>query len=194
MNFHKHYDGQILIDGIDIRNIDFNEYRKKIGMVLQDTWLFEGTIKENIIFDDKIDDEELNKILVKSKILHMIDGLPGGLNFIINEETNNMSAGEKQLFTIARALVSNPEILILDEATSNVDTRLEYIINKSMSNLTKNRTSIVIAHRLSTIISSDKIIVIKNGEILESGTHNELLKNKGYYYELYNSQFELNEV
>lgn len=163
-------------------------------MVLQDTWLFEGTIKENIIFDDKIDDEELNKILVKSKILHMIDGLPGGLNFIINEETNNMSAGEKQLFTIARALVSNPEILILDEATSNVDTRLEYIINKSMSNLTKNRTSIVIAHRLSTIISSDKIIVIKNGEILESGTHNELLKNKGYYYELYNSQFELNEV
>ena len=194
MNFHKHYDGQILIDGIDIRNIDFNEYRKKIGMVLQDTWLFEGTIKENIIFDDKIDDEELNKILVKSKILHMIDGLPGGLNFIINEETNNMSAGEKQLFTIARALVSNPEILILDEATSNVDTRLEYIINKSMSNLTKNRTSIVIAHRLSTIISSDKIIVIKNGEILESGSHNELLKNKGYYYELYNSQFELNEV
>ena len=193
MNFHKHYDGQILIDGIDIRDIDFNEYRKKIGMVLQDTWLFEGTIKENIIFDDKIDDETLNKILTKSKILHMIDGLPGGLNFVINEETNNMSAGEKQLFTIARALVSNPEILILDEATSNVDTRLEYIINKSMNNLTKNRTSVVIAHRLSTIISSDKIIVIKNGQILESGNHNELLKNKGYYYELYNSQFELNE-
>lgn len=193
MNFHKHYDGQILIDGVDIRNIDFNEYRKKIGMVLQDTWLFEGTIKENIVFDNKIDDDKLHKILSKSKILHMIDGLPGGINFVINEETNNMSAGEKQLFTIARALVSNPEILILDEATSNVDTRLEYIINKSMNNLTKNRTSIVIAHRLSTIISSDKIIVIKNGEILESGTHNELLKNKGYYYELYNSQFELNE-
>ena len=193
MNFHKHYDGQILIDGVDIRDIDFNEYRKKIGMVLQDTWLFEGTIKENIVFDNKIDDDKLHKILSKSKILHMIDGLPGGINFVINEETNNMSAGEKQLFTIARALVSNPEILILDEATSNVDTRLEYIINKSMNNLTKNRTSIVIAHRLSTIISSDKIIVIKNGEILESGTHNELLKNKGYYYELYNSQFELNE-
>lgn len=193
MNFHKQYEGQILIDGVDIRNIDYTEYRKNIGMVLQDTWLFEGTIRENIIFDDKIDDESLNKILNKSKILHMIDGLPGGLNFVINEETNNMSAGEKQLFTIARALISNPEILILDEATSNVDTRLEYIINKSMNNLTKNKTSIVIAHRLSTIVSSDKIIVIKNGQVLESGNHQELLNNKGYYYELYNSGFELNE-
>ena len=193
MNFHKQYEGQILIDGVDIRNIDYTEYRKNIGMVLQDTWLFEGTIKENIIFDEKMDDEALNKILNKSKILHMIDGLPGGLNFIVNEETNNMSAGEKQLFTIARALVSDPEILILDEATSNVDTRLEYIINKSMNNLTKNKTSIVIAHRLSTIVSSDKIIVIKNGQVLESGNHQELLNNKGYYYELYNSGFELNE-
>lgn len=193
MNFHKQYEGQILIDGVDIRNIDYTEYRKNIGMVLQDTWLFEGTIRENIIFDEKMDDESLNKILNKSKILHMIDGLPGGLNFIINEETNNMSAGEKQLFTIARALVSDPEILILDEATSNVDTRLEYIINKSMNNLTKNKTSIVIAHRLSTIVSSDKIIVIKNGQVLESGNHQELLNNKGYYYELYNSGFELNE-
>ena len=193
MNFHKQYEGQILIDGVDIRNIDYTEYRKNIGMVLQDTWLFEGTIKENIIFDEKMDDESLNKILNKSKILHMIDGLPGGLNFIVNEETNNMSAGEKQLFTIARALVSDPEILILDEATSNVDTRLEYIINKSMNNLTKNKTSIVIAHRLSTIVSSDKIIVIRNGQVLESGNHQELLNNKSYYYELYNSGFELNE-
>ena len=193
MNFHKQYEGQIFIDGVDIRDIDYTEYRKNIGMVLQDTWLFEGTIRENIIFDEKMDDESLNKILSKSKILHMIDGLPGGLNFIINEETNNMSAGEKQLFTIARALVSDPEILILDEATSNVDTRLEYIINKSMNNLTKNKTSIVIAHRLSTIVSSDKIIVIKNGQVLESGNHQELLNNKGYYYELYNSGFELNE-
>ena len=193
MNFHKQYEGQIFIDGVDIRDIDYTEYRKNIGMVLQDTWLFEGTIRENIIFDEKMDDESLNKILNKSKILHMIDGLPGGLNFIINEETNNMSAGEKQLFTIARALVSDPEILILDEATSNVDTRLEYIINKSMNNLTKNKTSIVIAHRLSTIVSSDKIIVIKNGQVLESGNHQELLNNKGYYYELYNSGFELNE-
>lgn len=193
MNFHTHYDGEILIDGVDIRKYDSNEYRKLISMVLQDTWLFEGTIKENIVFDKKVNDEELKKILSKSKILHMIEGLPGGLDYVINEETNNMSSGEKQLMTIARALFANPEILILDEATSNVDTRLEYLINTSMNNLMKNRTSIVIAHRLSTIIESDKIIVIKNGEILESGTHNELLNNKGYYYELYSSQFELNE-
>ena len=118
----------------------------------------------------------------------MIDGLPGGLNFIINEETNNMSAGEKQLFTIARALVSNPEILILDEATSNVDTRLEYIINKSMSNLTKNRTSIVIAHRLSTIKNCNKIIVIDDGKVSGIGTHNELYKNNEIYKSLYEKE------
>ena len=193
MNFFTNYEGQILIDGKDIRTLDFNEYRKLISMVLQDTWLFEGTIRENIIFDKKISDKELNSILSKSKILHMIEGLPGGLDYMINEETNNMSSGEKQLMTIARALVANPEILILDEATSNVDTRLEYLINSSMNSLMKNRTSIVIAHRLSTIVGSDKIIVIKNGKILESGTHKELLNNKGYYYDLYSSQFELNE-
>ena len=123
----------------------------------------------------------------------MIEGLPGELNFEINEETNNISAGEKQLLTIARSLVANPQILILDEATSNVDTRLEYLINHSMQNLTKDRTSIVIAHRLSTIIESDKIVVIKNGQILEMGNHKQLLKNKGYYYELYSSQFDINE-
>ena len=193
MCFHNHYDGEILIDGVELRSLDKNEYRKLISMVLQDTWLFEGTLRENIVFDKKISDEELKKILSKSKILHMIEGLPGGLNYIVNEETNNISAGEKQLITIARALVEDPEILILDEATSNVDTRLEYLINTSMNTLMKNRTSIVIAHRLSTIVESDKIIVIKDGRILESGTHKELLENKGYYYELYSSQFELNE-
>ena len=193
MNFHGAYTGQILIDGVDIRDIDKTQYRKLISMVLQDTWLFEGTIKENIVFDKRISDEKLSKVLSKSKILHMIEGLPGGLNYEINEETNNMSAGEKQLLTIARALVQDPEILILDEATSNVDTRLEYLINHSMNSLMKNRTSIVIAHRLSTIVESDKIVVIKNGQILEAGTHKELLKNKGYYYELYSSQFDLNE-
>ena len=193
MNFHAHYTGQILIDGVDIRDIDKTSYRKLISMVLQDTWLFEGTIKENIVFDRRISDEKLSKALSKSKILHMIEGLPNGLDYEINEETNNMSAGEKQLLTIARALVQDPEILILDEATSNVDTRLEYLINHSMNSLMKNRTSIVIAHRLSTIVESDKIVVIKNGQILETGTHKELLKNKGYYYELYSSQFDLNE-
>lgn len=193
MNFYNSYEGEILIDGIELRQYDKDIYRKEISMVLQDTWLFEGTIKENIVFDKRISDERLEKILSKSKILHMIEGLPNGLSFEINEETNNMSAGEKQLLTIARALVADPEILILDEATSNVDTRLEYLINHSMASLMKDRTSIVIAHRLSTIIESDKIVVIKNGTILESGNHKELLKNKGYYYELYSSQFDINE-
>lgn len=193
MNFHTHYDGEIFVDGVELRQLDKHEYRKLISMVLQDTWLFEGTLRENIVFDKKISDSKLKNALSKSKILHMIEGLPGGLNYIVNEETNNMSAGEKQLMTIARALIADPEILILDEATSNVDTRLEYLINQSMNTLMKNRTSIVIAHRLSTIVESDKIIVIKNGTVLESGTHNELLKNKGYYYELYTSQFDLNE-
>ena len=194
MKFYDNYEGDILIDGISLRDLDKSSYRDMISMVLQDTWLFEGTIKENIVFDKKISDSKLESILSKSKILHMIDGLPGGLDFQINEETDNISAGEKQLLTIARALVSDPQILILDEATSNVDTRIEYLINHSMNNLMKNRTSIVIAHRLSTIVQSDKIIVIKHGQILESGTHKELLKNKGYYYKLYNSQFDINET
>ena len=193
MSFYDNYEGQILIDGISLRDIKKSSYRKLISMVLQDTWLFEGTIKDNIVFDKKISDEKLENSLSKSKILHMINSLPDGLMFNINEETDNMSSGEKQLLTIARALVDDPQILILDEATSNVDTRLEYLINKSMNTLMKNRTSIVIAHRLSTIVESDKIVVIKNGTILESGTHKELLDNKGYYYDLYNSQFEINE-
>lgn len=193
MSFYDNYEGQILIDGVSLRDLDKSSYRKLISMVLQDTWLFEGTIKDNLVFDKKISDEKLKSILGKSKILHMIESLPDGLDYVINEETNNMSSGEKQLLTIARALVDDPQILILDEATSNVDTRLEYLINKSMNTLMKNRTSVVIAHRLSTIVESDKIVVIKNGTILESGTHEELLKNKNYYYELYNSQFEISE-
>lgn len=192
MGFFNSYEGEILIDGEDIRTFDKSSYRKLISMVLQDTWLFEGTIKDNIVFDKRISDERLSLILKKSKILHMIDGLPGGLDFVIKEETDNISQGEKQLLTIARALVSDPDILILDEATSNVDTRLEYLINHSMNSLMKDRTSIVIAHRLSTIVHSDKIVVIKHGEILEVGTHRELLESKGYYYELYSSQFDIN--
>ncbi len=193
MNFYDEYEGEILIDGVNIKDIDKNEYRKVLSVVLQDTWLFESSIKNNIVFDDKISNKELSRVLDKSKILHMINGLPNGLNFAINEETNNISSGEKQLLTIARALVANPEILILDEATSNVDTRLEYLINKSMNNLMKNRTSLVIAHRLSTIVNSDIIVVIRHGSVLETGTHEELLKKKGYYYALYTSQFEVSE-
>ena len=193
MSFYDNYEGQILIDGVSLRDLNKESYRSLISMVLQDTWLFEGTIRDNLLFDKKISDEKLEAILSKSKISHMINSLPGGLDFEINEETNNMSSGEKQLLTIARALVDDPQILILDEATSNVDTRLEYLINKSMLTLMKNRTSIVIAHRLSTIVESDKIVVIKNGTVLETGTHKELLNNKSYYYDLYNSQFEINE-
>ena len=193
MGFYDNYEGQILIDGVSIRDLDKTSYRKLISMVLQDVWLFEGSIKDNIIFDTKISDNKLSTVLYKSKISYMIDGLPGELNFLINEETDNISYGEKQLLTIARALVTDPQILILDEATSSVDTRIEYAINASMNTLMNNKTSIVIAHRLSTIIGSDKILVLKNGQVLEMGTHKELLKNKGYYYELYTSQFDLNE-
>ena len=193
MDFYDNYSGEILIDGINIKDIDKDSYRKKISMVLQDTWLFEGTIKDNIVFDDRISDKSLSESLNRSKILHMINGLPSGLDFEINEETNNISAGEKQLLTIARALIANPEILILDEATSNVDTRLEYLINKSMNTLMEERTSLVIAHRLSTIVNSDKIIVIRDGSIIETGTHEELLNKKGYYFTLYTSQFEVSE-
>jgi ABC-type multidrug transport system fused ATPase/permease subunit len=194
MNFYDGYTGEILIDGVNIKDIDKNEYRKKISMVLQDTWLFEDTIRNNIVFDDEISDSNLSKILDKAKLLHMINGLPNGLNFEINEETNNISAGEKQLLTIARALIANPEILVLDEATSNVDTRLEYLINKSMNTLMEERTSIVIAHRLSTIVNSDKIVVIRHGSVLESGSHKELMDKKGYYYTLYSSKFEVSEA
>ena len=194
MRFYNTYEGEILIDGINIKDIKMSSYRDLISMVLQDTWLFEGSIKDNIVFDKRISNERLNKSLSSSKITHIINSLPGTLNYKVNEETDNMSTGEKQLLTIARALVEDKDILILDEATSNVDTRLEYLINHSMNNLMKDRTSIVIAHRLSTIVESDKIVVIKNGQIQEIGNHKELLKNKGYYYELYSSQFELNET
>ena len=194
MRFYNTYDGEILIDGINIKDIDIKYYRDLISMVLQDTWLFKGTIKENIVFNKKMSDKELNKILNSSKITHMINSLPGGLNYEINEETNNMSQGEKQLLTIARALCDNRDILVLDEATSNVDTRLEYLINNSLNKLMKDKTTIVIAHRLSTIVNSDLIVVLKNGKIHESGTHKQLLKKKGYYYKLFTSGFDIDEV
>jgi len=194
MRFYDTYDGEILIDGVNIRDIKRDAYRELISMVLQDTWLFEGSIKENIVFNKKISDEKLNNVLSKSKITHMINSLPGSLSYEINEETDNMSIGEKQLLTIARALAHDKEILVLDEATSNVDTRIEYLINNSMKKLMNNKTSIVIAHRLSTIINSDKIIVIKNGKIYESGTHEELMGKMGYYYKLYTSGFDIDEV
>ena len=194
MRFYDTYDGEILIDGVNIRDIKREDYRDLISMVLQDTWLFEGSIKENIVFNKRISDERLSSALSKSKITHMINSLPGGLSYEINEETDNMSQGEKQLLTIARALVEDCEILVFDEATSHVDTRLEFLINNSMKKIMANKTSIVIAHRLSTIINSDRIIVLRHGKIFESGTHEELMGKRGYYYKLYTSGLDIDEV
>ena len=194
LRFYDTYDGEILIDGVNIRDIKREDYRNLISMVLQDTWLFEGSIKENIVFNKRISDERLSSALAKSKITHMINSLPGGLSYEINEETDNMSQGEKQLLTIARALVEDDQILVLDEATSNVDTRIEYLINNSMKKLMANKTSIVIAHRLSTIVNSDRIIVLKNGKIHEVGSHEELMGKRGYYYKLYTSGLDIDEV
>ena len=194
MRFYDTYEGEILIDGVNLRDIKREAYRDLISMVLQDSWLFEGSIKENIVFNKRISDERLNSVLSKSKITHMINSLPGGLGYEINEETDNMSQGEKQLLTIARALIVDRDILIMDEATSNVDTRLEFLINNSMKKLMEDKTAIVIAHRLSTIINSDRIIVLRHGKIHESGTHEELMGKRGYYYKLYTSGLDIDEV
>ena len=159
-------------------------------MVLQDAWLYEGTIKENLRFGNlEATDEEIVEAAKAANVDHFIRTLPGGYNMEMNQESSNISLGQKQLLTIARALLANPKILILDEATSSVDTRLELLIQKAMKNLMKGRTSFVIAHRLSTIQEADKILVLKDGQIIEQGNHQSLLADKGFYYELYNSQF-----
>ena len=186
--------GKITIDGNDIKDIDRKSLREAIGMVLQDTVLFAESVKDNILYG-KLDatDEEVKLAAQRANADEFINHLHDGYDTKLNEDGSNLSIGQKQLLNIARVFINQPKILILDEATSNVDTRTEYLINNSMKELMKNKTSIVIAHRLSTIVNSDKIIVIKRGEIIEEGTHKELLKNKGYYYELYNSQFDLND-
>ncbi|MBE6153091.1 MAG: ABC transporter ATP-binding protein [Firmicutes bacterium] len=191
MRFYELNSGSIKIDGVDIKNMKRSELRNTLGMVLQDTWLFNGSIKDNIAFG-KLDatDEEIIEASKKAYVDHFIHTLPEGYNMIVNEEGNNISGGQKQLLTIARAFLANPGILILDEATSNVDTRTEIIIQKAMNKLMKGRTSFIIAHRLSTIRDADLILVMDNGNIVEQGNHEELLNKKGYYYNLYNSQFE----
>lgn len=190
MRFYEIKDGVIWFDGIDIRKIKRGDLRTKIGMVLQDTWLFNGTIKENIAYGrEGATDEE---IIQAAKLAHadrFIRSLPQGYDTVINEEASNISAGEKQLITIARAFLVNPTVLILDEATSNVDTRTEKLIQKAMQKLMQGRTSFVIAHRLSTIRDAKTILVMNNGKIIEQGTHEELLKKKGFYAELYYAQF-----
>ena len=195
MRFYDVTKGAITVDGHDIRDLSRQDYRKQFGMVLQDAWLYEGTIKENLRFGNlDATDEEIVAAAKAANVDHFIRTLPGGYNMEMNQESSNISLGQKQLLTIARALLADPKILILDEATSSVDTRLELLIQKAMKNLMKGRTSFVIAHRLSTIQEADKILVLKEGQIIEQGNHESLLDEKGFYYDLYMSQFSKKEA
>ena len=195
MRFYDVTAGSISVDGHDIRNLSRQEYRKQFGMVLQDAWLYEGTVKENLRFGNlNATDEEIVEAAKAANVDHFIRTLPGGYNMEMNQESSNISLGQKQLLTIARALLADPKILILDEATSSVDTRLELLIQKAMKNLMQGRTSFLIAHRLSTIQEADKILVLKDGQIIEQGTHESLLADKGFYYDLYTSQFAKKEA
>ncbi|HMM31714.1 MAG TPA: ABC transporter ATP-binding protein [Clostridia bacterium] len=191
MRFYDVNGGRITLDNHDIRDFKRNELRSLFGMVLQDTWLFNGTIADNIRYG-KLDasDTEVRRAAKAAQVDHFVRALPDGYNMVLNEEADNISQGQKQLLTIARAILADPEILILDEATSSVDTRTEVLIQKAMDNLMKNRTSFVIAHRLSTIRNADLILVMRDGDIVEQGSHEGLIDKKGFYAELYNSQFE----
>ncbi|MFL8711849.1 ABC transporter ATP-binding protein [Clostridioides sp. GD02377] len=190
MRFYEIQGGRITIDGVNIKDLKRGELRTMFGMVLQDTWLFNGSIKENIAYSKS--DATMDEIVSAAKsarVDHFIRTLPQGYDTVLTEDASNLSQGQKQLLTIARAILSDPSVLILDEATSSVDTRTEVEIQKAMNNLMKGRTSFVIAHRLSTIRDADLILVMKEGTIIEQGNHKELIENKGFYEELYNSQF-----
>lgn len=191
MRFYDVNDGAILVDGYNIKHFKRNDLRSQFGMVLQETWLYNGTIRDNIRYG-KLDatDEEVIEAAKTAQADFFIRTLPNGYDMVLNEEASNVSQGQKQLLTIARAILANPKILILDEATSSVDTRTELLIQKAMDNLMKGRTSFVIAHRLSTIRDADLILVMNNGDIVEQGNHNELMEKNGFYASLYNSQFE----
>lgn len=191
MRFYDINSGEILIDGNNIQDFNRSDLRKMFGMVLQDTWLFNGTIMENIRYS-KLDatDEEVIRAAKAAHVHHFISTLPDGYNMVLNEEASNVSQGQKQLLTIARAILADPKILILDEATSSVDTRTEILIQKAMDTLMKGRTSFIIAHRLSTIRDADLILVMNEGDIVEQGSHEELLAKGGFYANLYNSQFD----
>ncbi|MGE8019405.1 ABC transporter ATP-binding protein [Peribacillus frigoritolerans] len=193
MRFYELNGGKIMIDGLDTRNMSRNDLRKNFGMVLQDTWLFNGTIKENIAYGKNgATDEEIFAAARTAHADHFIRTLPDGYETILNEEGSNISQGQKQLLTIARAVLADPPIMILDEATSSVDTRTEVFIQKAMNRLMEGRTSFVIAHRLSTIKDADLILVMEQGKVIEKGTHSDLLRENGFYAELYNSQFTEN--
>lgn len=194
MRFYEINSGKISIDGVPISDMSRSQLRDIFSMVLQDTWLFEGTIRENLVYNKKgITDEDLDKACKACGLDHFIKTLPYGYDTVLSDETN-VSVGQKQLLTIARAMLQNTPMLILDEATSNVDTRTEVLIQKAMDKLTTGRTSFVIAHRLSTIKNADLILVLKDGDVIESGNHKELIKQKGFYADLYNSQFTLDDA
>ena len=191
MRFYDVNGGSIRIDGRDVRDCSRSDLRNSFAMVLQDTWLFSGTIMENIRYG-KLDatDEEVIAAAKAARAHHFIKTLPGGYNMVLNEDASNVSEGQRQLLTIARAILADRKLLILDEATSFVDTRTEERIQEAMDELMKGRTSFVIAHRLSTIRNADLILVMNHGDIIEQGTHDELLAKGGFYADLYNSQFE----
>lgn len=191
MRFYEINGGAIKIDGVDITDMERSSLRSMFGMVLQDTWLFNGTIRENIAYGrEGASEAEIVRAAKAAHADHFIRTLPKGYDTVLNEEASNISQGQKQLLTIARAILANPSILILDEATSSVDTRTEVHIQRAMNELMKGRTSFVIAHRLSTIRNADLILVMNKGTVIEQGTHDELLEQKGFYADLYNSQFE----
>jgi ATP-binding cassette subfamily B multidrug efflux pump len=195
MRYYDVKSGAILIDGHDIRDFSRRDLRRMFGMVLQDTWLFNGTIMENIRYGrPEATDEEVIEAAKTAHADHFIRTLPNGYEMVVNEEANNISQGQQQLLTIARAILADPRMLILDEATSSVDTLTEIMIQKAMDNLMKDRTSFVIAHRLSTVRDADLILVMRDGGIVEQGTHKELLSAGGFYAEIYNSQFDYSEV
>ena len=191
MKFYELQDGDIRIDGISTRRMKREDVHSLFTMVLQDTWMFAGTLRDNIVYNRKgVSDEEIMKIMKTVGLEHFVKTLPKGLSSEISE-SDSISAGQKQLITIARGMVEDAPFLILDEATSNVDTRTEELVQKAMDKLMQGRTSFIIAHRLSTIRNADLILVMNEGDIVESGTHDQLMKKKGFYAELYNSQFSL---
>ena len=190
MRFYEINSGAIKIDGVDIRQMKRSDVRQMFGMVLQDTWLFNGTIRQNLLYGNPTaSEEEMVATAKEAHVDHFVRSLPGGYDMVLGEEATNISQGEKQLLTIARAMLARTPMLILDEATSSVDTRTEVLIQKAMDKLMQGKTSFVIAHRLSTIRDADLILVVRDGNIIEQGKHDELLKQNGFYAELYNSQF-----
>ena len=190
MRFYEINSGVIKIDGVNIADMKRSEVRQMFGMVLQDTWLFNGTIRQNLLYGNPTaSEEEMVATAKEAHVDHFVRSLPGGYDMVLGEEATNISQGEKQLLTIARAMLARTPMLILDEATSSVDTRTEVLIQKAMDKLMQGKTSFVIAHRLSTIRDADLILVVRDGNIIEQGNHDELLQQNGFYAELYNSQF-----